>query len=143
MVTLIGNFLLLFILPRNLQNFWIGIIIVSFFLRYAVISLPKFFFKGHLMYMNENQEREIQKILINTGSASIFFSLCILNISGEVSGILLGEEHALVEVVVSSIIILGMFVYGLFREKQSLDIIRELSISLVNSGWKRRYTAST
>jgi hypothetical protein len=66
-----------------------------------------------------------------------------LNISGEVSGILLGEEHALVEVVVSSIIILGMFVYGLFREKQSLDIIRELSISLVNSGWKRRYTAST
>jgi hypothetical protein len=137
-VTLIGNFLMLSILPRTITVYIIGVPIISTILIWVVAIIPRTFFRNYLIYTTKEQEKETYKILREVGSASIFFSVGVLLVNMDISDFLIGNEHSLYESLLTFFVVLALFLYGFYRERQATKLIHELAISLFNSGFSRK-----
>lgn len=136
-VTFFINFLMLVILPRTFEVFFVGVATVGFILMLIVAFIPRTFFRKEIVYMSKEQERRIYKILKEAGSASIFFAIGILLLSMEFVGL---EEFSLPSTVMSLTTVLALFVYAVYRERKSSKLARELADSLINSAWFERYS---
>ena len=136
-VTLIGNFFLINILPKTFNFFIAGIIIVPLLLALIVKYLPSRLFRREIIYMNANQEKDVSKILIETGSASIFFSISVLLVNISSQKLI---ESSIGILIINFGISLLLFVTGYIRERRSSNLTKELAISLINSGWYKKYS---
>lgn len=136
-ILFLSNYFMLVILPKTADVFVGGVFIVSITLRYVLMLLPRKLFRREVIYMNESQLKEIYKIFEETGSASIFFSISILTLG--ISSTSLVEFTAL-NVVILFVVPFCLFVYGIYRERLSSRLTRNLAISLVNSGWYKKYS---
>lgn len=134
-VTFIVNYLMMYILPRTFTVFIVGVTIASSILVVIVKFLPENLFRREIISMNDSQLKEIRGILIETGSASIFFSISIL-----ILNLLSSPESSILNIILDIIPSFILFGIGLLRERKSSNLARELSISLINSGWYRKYS---
>lgn len=136
-LTLSGNYFLMEFAPRTTGVFLLGTFSISSVLTIIVTLLPGKLFRKEITYMNKKQEREIYKILKEAGSVAIFLSILVLALNLE----FLGSTELSVETAILTLFIaLGMFCYAIFRRRKSLSLARELAISLVNSGWYKKYS---
>jgi len=135
-ITLIGNFILINFLLTSFNFIIIAVIIVPSILRLIVKYLPRKLFRREIIHMNENQERDINKILIETGSASIFFSVSVLSVNINLLDL---QESSVPNILFSFALSLTLFIVGYIRERKSSILTKAFANSLINSGWYKKY----
>lgn len=137
-LTLLGNYVMMEFAPRTIDVFLLGIMSIGFMLIVIVRLLPRKFFKKEIVYMDENQEREIYMILKEAGSAAIFLSVAVVSLNLEFIG---STEFSIESAILTLFIVFALFAYAIIRERKSSNLARELAISLINSRWYKRYSA--
>jgi len=139
-ITLLGNYIMFTLLPRTIDVFITGVFVIALVLRLILVFVPKSFFRKEIIYMSKKQRLKIQEILKDTGSASIFFSIGVLTLSIEFMG---STEFSIADATLTLAIAFALFIYGVFRERKSSNSTHELAVSLINSGWYKRYSAKS
>ena len=139
-ITLPLNFLLLQYLPKTAPYLSVGFLFVAIIVIILKVSFrlfPNFFFKQELSCMNAIELNHIRKMLLETGSASIWISFALLFINGEIVNPLLFPYSSIGFIVVATV-----FLYLAFKDnKKSNAIAIRLSESLVKNCWYKKYSA--
>jgi L-asparagine transporter-like permease len=134
-ITLVLNFLAIYVLPRTFFSLLAAIMVISFILVAVVVSFPPRLFRKEIVCMEKNNERQIILMLRETGSAAILFSIAILLANFEVLSNTSINEVVLT--LLSSAFLLG---YGYYRNRKSSKFAHEIAVSLINSNWRKKYT---
>lgn len=137
-ITLVGNYILLGILPRTTETYFLGVSGVAFMNMLILVFLPRRLFRKEIIYMNKKQEMDVYKILRETGSASIFLSIIVLILNLEFMG---STKFSIENAILTLSIVFILFIYSFFRDKKSSKLAHELAISLINSGWYKNYSS--
>jgi len=137
-ITLILNFLLLHFTSRQ-DEYFIGIALtfpIAMILRRAVFSFPRIFFNQEVIYMNDEQEKQMHGMLKETGSASIWASFSLLTINSAI----LASTNFLLSTIATLIGVVAM-VIAYYRHRQSSKLVCQIAESLINSKWHKKYSA--
>lgn len=133
-ITLTLNFLVIYVLPRTLLYFFASITIVSLTLIVVVALFPSRLFRKEIVCMEKADEQQIIPMLKETGSATILFSIAIILLNFEIFPV--SSIYNSLFALVASVFLLA---YGYYRNRLSSKFAHEIAVSLVNSGWRKKY----
>jgi hypothetical protein len=134
-ITFLGNFLLIIIIPHSIYSYFLGIILVPIFLIISRSNTTKKLFYNELLYMNSKQDKILSQLLTEVGSASIMYSMCVINLVS-----LLNNNTNFIDILLISIFSAVLFIYALYRDKKTKKDSVILVESLINSRWFMRYS---
>lgn len=135
--TLLLNGLFFTILPKTLITIILGGLFVAFLLMLVVRFLPRGLFRKEVTFMSKHQEVQMLFVLKESGIASIRFSVSILTLNLD---LLSSTESSILNTFLTSIIVIGFFVYGYKKEKDSSKLASDFAINLKNSNWFKKYS---
>jgi hypothetical protein len=135
-ITFLSNFLLIIVLPHSMNSYLLGITLVPIFLIVSRSNTTKKLFYNELLYMNPKQDKMLSQLLTEVGSASIMYSMCVINLLS----LLLNNNAIFMNVLLTSIISTAFFIYALYRDRKAKKNSVNLVESLINSRWFIRYS---
>lgn len=140
--TLIFNSIILPLSPKTLYVYFAIFAVaclVGFLLTILDVTLIKIFFWKEMKCMTETQEGAVFKMVAETGSASIWVSICILFLSFT---LIIPENPPLLTAIMILIFASLMLVYSYHKNRESSKIAKILSCSLIDSKWSKKYNST-
>jgi hypothetical protein len=136
MVTFPINFLLFIVIPKTYISL-IGAFFISILLKLIYKKIMRKLFYPEILPMNPKQDILLDKMFVESGSASIMYSISVLSFAMVV---VFFFESSFNDSLINFILSLILFIYAVYREKRSKAYANDLAISLINSRWVKNFT---
>jgi len=140
--TLIVNSIIIPLSPKTLYVYFAAFAVAflaGFLLTILDITLIKMFFWKEMKCMNETQELSVLDMVTETRHASNWASICILILNFT---LIIPENLTLLIAIVILIVASSMLFYSYSRNRKSSKIAKNLSRSLIDSKWSKKYNAT-
>jgi len=140
-IILILNFLLLQYAPRTGAYYlftMLAVFSVAMLLRVTILSFPKLFFRQEVIYMKKEEEKLINKMLIEAGSASIWGSFSLLTVNGLIAN---AVNYSYLQAIIVPVSGISLLIVAYYRNRKASKFVPLIAESLINSNWYKKYSA--